>query len=49
MNHHFPKGIYKHCQNLIQNLNTIISSAVKSGGILIMQKQRYVDKINLLI
>ena len=44
-----PKRYTQALTNLTQNPNIIISPANKSGGVVIMHKQRYVDKIISLL
>ena len=44
-----PKRYTQALSNLTQNLNIIISPTDKSGGIVIMHKQRHIDKINSLL
>ena len=44
-----PKRYIQAQSNLAPNPNTIVSPADKSGGFVMMLKQRYVDKINSLL
>ena len=44
-----PKRYVQARSNLTQNSNIIISPNDKSGGVVIMHKHRYVDKINSLL